>query len=139
MSVRRLCKLPLKDANHFAGACLQLSIIINAGLNVYNEYFGLRDRAQLDADFVNILDIFYGYFLYDSIVVLAVDGINEFFLHHLISLLLIICTYRLNVPETFYHNIYAGFVEMANPCLHMRHVTEKYPTLHRINLNGNSK
>lgn len=133
--VIKFVKLSLRDANHIAGACLQLCIVTNAALNIYNEYFGLRDRAQLDADFINgIVDVFYGYFLYDTGFVLAVDGINEFFFHHLISLLMIILTYRLGVPETFYHNIYGFCVELANPCLHVRHVTEKYNKIHRINL-----
>ena len=130
----KLLKFPLKEANHIAGAFLQLCIVYTCGFGIFNEYYNLVDQEHLNVNLKSIFYIFSGYFIYDTVFILFSDGVTWFVGHHLISLLIVHYGYKNQFSETWYHNIYAFCVELANPCLHIRHVTIHYPTLHKINM-----
>ena len=123
-----------KTINSITCILFQTYFVTVASQLIYAEMTSSMNPLAIKmATLQNMHDI-YGYFVYDTWVLLTENTITYTFVaHHIASLNILNMVVSLGVTETFCHNAVCFLGEVTNPFLNIRYLVIDYPELKKLN------
>ena len=134
-------KLYIKTYKSYISTCIlfQTFFVANAGYILYLYFFTNTDNSLLNSLTIQNVYNLYGYFLYDNFFMITQDTSPKliFFIHHVISLILIEQIVYINngdlTNEIIFVNLLSIITEITNPFLNIRIFLIEHIHLKKIN------
>lgn len=126
--------LKSKTINSITCIGFQTYFVYTAAVLMYAELNSTMHPTLLKMATLKNMHNIYGYFVYDTWIILTEPTLSYTFLaHHIASLNILNMVESMGVTETLCHNAVCFLGEVTNPFLNIRYLVTDYPLLKQIN------